>query len=250
MSKKAFVFYKDWILYLENMGVEEKAEFLEVILAYQNWKNVDPKTGFKFIRPKIKSSMDNDKEKRKKKAETSKENWKKWWRPKKKKKPIEEENNPKEPSRLKWNPENLVTVTVTDTVTVTEKEEYNNITSKDVKATPIEKKKEYWNRDINLLVEIIKEKNGWICWWTKAKQRQFWKHLLGSLQKIKKVSGWEYSWDSYLKSLLDVISRNEFHSHKISWPEKIYRNLAELVLIANQTVKKQSKAKITTFNSI
>jgi len=95
--------------------------------------------------------------------------------------------------------------------------------------------------DINELLEIIKSFNNWICDWTIKEQRQYWKNLLSKLKKIDKVQSKQYTRSQYLSWLLEVVAQNDFHRHKISWPKKIYYALAELALVANQTVKQKQK---------
>lgn len=104
--KKRFLFYNDWLDYLWPMWIEEKAEFLETILKYQNGENVSPTTWFRFVRPRIRAMMDIDREARDKRADIARSNWSNWWRPKKTK------ENPAGYSETKTNPEKPVNVNV------------------------------------------------------------------------------------------------------------------------------------------
>lgn len=78
------------------MWIEEKAEFLEIILKYQNWQEVKPTTWFKFIRPRIRSMFDEDQQKWESRIANARSNWLKWWRPKS----SITENNPEKPTGL------------------------------------------------------------------------------------------------------------------------------------------------------
>ena len=109
---------------------------------------------------------------------------------------------------------------------------------------------EYWNNDINILLKKIKLFNNWICDWTQKEQRQYWKNLIWKLKKIDKIKNWEYERSDYLESLLKIISQNQYQSWKISGPKKIFYSLAELIQVANQTVKKETTNKIPTFTSL
>lgn len=109
-----------------------------------------------------------------------------------------------------------------------------NIISKDIKP------KVYGDPEVNELLDIIKSFNNWICDWTQKDQRQYWKHLLNKLKKVDKIQSNEHTRSQYIEWLLWVVINNEYHRHKIWWPKKIYYNLAELIQIANQTMKKQS----------
>jgi len=96
------------------------------------------------------------------------------------------------------------------------------------------KEKEYWNHDINLIIKLIKQYNNWICDWTKWEQRQYWRNLLKKLKEVKSVVDEKYTWDKFFEMLLGIISKNEYHSHKIASPKRIHKELWSLITICRQ----------------
>ena len=144
----------------------------------------------------------------------------------------------------------------TDKTTDRQQTDSRQDTNKNVKKEKNEKKeilptegekspdKEYGSPEVNEILEIIKWFNNWICDWTIKKQRQFWKSLISKLKKINKVKNKEYTRSQYISWLLEVVSKNQYHRHKISWPEKIYYALAELIQVANETTKQEEKNSI------
>lgn len=109
---------------------------------------------------------------------------------------------------------------------------------------------EHGNNEINILLEKIKIFNNGICDGTQKEQRQYGKNLIWKLKKIDKIKNWEYERSEYLEKLLAIISQNQYHSGKISWPKKIFYSLAEMIQIANQTVNKEANKQIPTFTSL
>lgn len=113
-------------------------------------------------------------------------------------------------------------------------------------------KKIYWNPEINELLEIIKSFNNWIIDWTIKEQRQYWDNLLKKIKQIDKIKNLEYIRQDYIKAIFEIISKNSYHSHKITWPKKVFYELAWLIAICNQeylkqTQKEEKKVKIQTF---
>lgn len=104
----------------------------------------------------------------------------------------------------------------------------------------------YGNQEINQIFEIVKKYNNWISddlW----KWRIFWNHLLKKLKKIDKVENWQFTRNDYLVWILEIVSKNSYHQHKIASVQKIYYNLAELIQIANADYLKTKKNTITEF---
>lgn len=86
--KKTFVFYNDRQDYTEEMSLEEKGLFLQVILNYQNWKELWDIWPIKFIRSRVKKQLDQDNLKRSEEIEKRKASWKLWWLAKSKRKQV------------------------------------------------------------------------------------------------------------------------------------------------------------------
>ena len=100
------------------------------------------------------------------------------------------------------------------------------------------KAKKAVNEDINKLLETVKLFNNGICDGTQKEQRQYGNLVLNKLKKIDKIANWDYAREAYFEGLLRTVNENEYHKHKIAWPKKIYYTLAELIQVANQTIKK------------
>ncbi len=279
MTKKTFIFYNDWKDYTEEMTREEKWLFLECILDFQEWLNPDPEH-LKFIWSKVKKQLDADNKKREEEVEKRSKAWiewnkKRWW--------VASDRKPSQLIASATSGSQLIASatsgsqliasatsgsqliasatsgsqliasatsgsqliadneneTVNDNVTVNESKE--RLLTEGEEKSPV---KEYGSPEVNEILEIIKWFNDWICDWTIKKQRQFWKSLISKLKKINKVKNKEYTRSQYISWLLEVVSKSQYHRHKISWPEKIYYALAELVQIANETTKQEEKNSI------
>jgi len=109
------------------------------------------------------------------------------------------------------------------------------------------KKKEYGNPEINELLEIIKEFNDGVIDGTQKEQRYYWKLLLNKIKKVKAVSSWQYRWQDWFRMLLEIVSQNEYYAPKISWPKKIYYELATLIQAARSEFIKAKKNEIPSF---
>ena len=232
--KKTFVFYNDREDYTEEMTMEEKGMLLQAILNYQNWKDVGDIWSIKFVFSRIKKQLNKDNEKRDEIKTKRSEAWNRWNEKRRGKKPSQTIANATE-----WSQLIAVNVTVNDTVNDTDTDSKEILPTEEAK--PLAKKTdEYWNKEINECLNIIKEMNWWICDWTAKQQRYSGKHLIWKIKKLGKVSSWEYTWQKYLRSLLVVVAKNSHHSHKIAWPQIIFDKLAELQNVANQTVEQEN----------
>lgn len=112
-----------------------------------------------------------------------------------------------------------------------------------VVATP----ESFWNSDVNEILEKIKIYNNNIIDWTVKEQRQYWKMLFDKLKQIDSVKNNNYSAAWLLEIILQIISKNEYHSHKIVWPKKIYYELAGLMQICKQEMQKEKKSTVKEF---
>lgn len=106
---------------------------------------------------------------------------------------------------------------------------------------------EYWDPKINSLLEKIKLHNGGLVDWTIKEQRRFWKMLVDKIDELESVKSWKYTVDGILEMILQIIGKNEFHSHKIVGPKKFYYNLAWLMQVCKQEIQKGKKEPPKTF---
>jgi len=114
-------------------------------------------------------------------------------------------------------------------------------------AIALEQAPTYWDLDTNNILEKIKMYNNWIIDWTVKQQRQYWKMLLNKINEIESVENWKYAPADLLEIILKIISKNEYHSHKIVWPKKIYYELAWLMQICKQEIQKEKWKEVKEF---
>lgn len=171
-------------------------------------------------------------DKRKEISIANSENWKKWWRPKKtetkaKQKPKKSETKANENNIEHW--------------TINIEQETNNIILSDDTETKVS---EYWNSEINQCLNLIKQYNGWLLDWTVKQSRQYAKLLIDKLNKLESIQSWKYSRSQTLEIILQVVSKNKYHSSKITSVESIYRNLAVLMQVCKNDISKTQTSSI------
>ena len=99
---------------------------------------------------------------------------------------------------------------------------------KEKKVPQKKEKKEYWNKEVNKIIEIIKENNNWLCSWTEKQQRQYaW--LL--LKKLEKFTKWEYDIFETLNVMITKAQENRFYTSWVVGPKEIYYNFEKLVAV-------------------
>jgi hypothetical protein len=114
------------------------------------------------------------------------------------------------------------------------------VCSSDLTPLPPSGKKEFGDSSINKCIEIIKSFNEWSISWSKGEQRQYANHLIKKLCELEKVKNWKFTRENTLEALLNVISENEFHRHKIWWPKSIYHDFWWLIQIAKWGLSKNN----------
>jgi len=70
------------------------------------------------------------------------------------------------------------------------------------------------------------------------------------IKKLKEIKMEWYDWDIIFEKVLEIISMNTYHSHKIVWPKKIYYELAWLIQVCKQEIEKQKSKWIPQFTSL
>ena len=97
---------------------------------------------------------------------------------------------------------------------------------------------QYWDPDINKILDIIKKHNDWLCAGTQQEQRQYWKLLIKKLEQFTKDG-----FDKFkaLDIMINKVKGNQYHNTKIVWPKKIYYSFEELVQIVKWSVKKTNR---------
>jgi len=232
--KKTFIIYCDWIDYMEDMSLEEKWLLFDNIMKYQNWQEISEIWWLKFVRNKIKKELDENNKKWeeiKEKRTIAGKNWgiakaSKW--------------KQKLANASKWKQH----LPVSDSVSVSDSEtvsEINTSAKAEEENSLVEKEdlKEFWDHEINECLEIIWKYNNWVLDWTKGEQRIFSKNLIGKLKKIDSVLAWKFTRQSILEMILEIVSQDQYHSHKISWPKKIHFELASLMQICKKKMQEK-----------
>ena len=210
-KKRTFVECKDRISYTEEMSDEDAWKCWKAILKFQNWLEVwelpyAVKIVFNHIMNFFKEQDENYQEILEKRSEA----WKKWGRPTKEK--------TKKANAFSWKQiktkvtKQKLTDTVTDTEIISEEiinnsnellEVNNNKTSLLNNNTNFEKN--FWNEEINKIIEMISEINEWAMDWSMAKNRQFANHLFRKITKMPKVIEGKIKWDDVLRLVITII---------------------------------------------
>jgi len=208
-NKKSFLLYADQKHVFDQLPNDLAWKLIKHLLSYVN--DEDPQTDDLIIKvafEPIKQQLKRDLEKRNDIKIKRSVAWSQWWRQKKAKK-----------ANASFDKQ-------------TKAKKANASFDKQTKA------KKAVNEDINKLLETVKLFNNGICDGTQKEQRQYGNLVLNKLKKIDKIANWDYAREAYFEGLLRTVNENEYHKHKIAWPKKIYYALAELIQVANQTIKK------------
>lgn len=172
-------------------------------------------------------------------------NWRKGGRPKKSFENYE--NSQKPNSNPTYNPTN----NPNETQTVTQpkanwnkieniKIENNNITT----LTGSKANAEYGNAEVNECMDLFKKYNWGIVSGSEKKQRQYAKNLIIKLKKLDSVAKWNYTRQSVLKTILEIIKDDKIYAAQISCPEKTYQNLAGLMQVCKNTITQKTCQKV------
>jgi hypothetical protein len=122
--------------------------------------------------------------------------------------------------------------------------------SNDKEATPGEKKKEYWNPEINECLEILKKANGWIMNWATEKNRRYTKSLISKIKKLDIVKNWTRTRSQYLSWLVAIIANDPYHASKLWSPYEMWDKLASLQQVARNAGKKNAPKKLASVSKI
>lgn len=74
--KKTFIFYQDWIDYMQEMNDEEKINFIDCVSKYNLKQAYAPIWWVKYVRPVVKKQIDKDNQKYEDICERRREYWK------------------------------------------------------------------------------------------------------------------------------------------------------------------------------
>lgn len=243
MQRDSMVFYRSYYEAGRFLDDKERLDYYDRILNYgiewvEKKKTDKVEMLFWLVKPNIDSSQ--------KRYDISSKQWHHWkkgkaygklgWRPRTK-----QPTNPLK-GGLDTTPENNP-LNVDVDKDIDDNIDIDNKDTTIVVATP----ESFWNSDINEILEKIKMYNNNIVDWTQKEQRQYWKMLFDKLKQIDSVKNNNYSAAWLLEIILQIISKNEYHSHKIVWPKKIYYELAGLMQICKQESVKNTPKKAKTF---
>ena len=226
MERDSFVFYRSFYEGLSQLWDESQLKIYQAIFSYQfEWVEFElewiERAMWKLIKPQLDANNKRYSD------------WCKWWRPKKETIGIKTKKTTG-CSKTKTTGFENQKPNENENDNVNDNEKENILSSKEDK-----EKSSYWDENINECLEIIKKYNWWIIDWTQKEQRIYWKNLIWKLEKIDSVKNWNYTRAQVLQMILEIVSKNSYHSQKISWPKKIYYELWGLMQICKQEISKQ-----------
>jgi len=173
------------------------------------------------------------------------ENGKKGWRPSK------TWENSQKPKQNQTETETKPNENQTETETEAKKTKIENIKYKKENIITLSKDnvvdkstKEYWDKEVNKCLELIKQYNNGIIDGTQANQRRFGKHLVNKLKELDSIKEWKFTREETLEIILKVVSQNKYHSWKICSPEQIYRNLSLLMNVCKNDITKTTTGNV------
>ncbi len=181
---KTFVAYVDRYDYCEEMSNDEKANLFDCIRSYTKWYDCIPLDTIKFIWNKIKKMIDEDKYKREEKSNSNRENANKRWKEYKNK----DNRNANACERIPPHYDNVnVNVNVNDNDNEDANVNDNEISSKEDTAIA-----EYWNKEVNEIISILKEKvkECELIYSADPQDRQYAKHLLSKKFSANLLQFW------------------------------------------------------------
>ena len=231
MVRKSITIFDDQYKFFKELKSEKlMIAFIEFMFEWiePKWLNSLEQTLFDSLRVR----MENQKKKSRAGASS---HW--WWRPpkttkkqqtkqQKNNKKTTEETTKKQEDILYNNISNIYNNNISNNISNID----NNLVSKDTKWAS----SSYWDPEINECLEIIKSYNDWIIDWTQKQNRFDARNLILKIKKVPSVADWTYTRQDTLKAILEIISKNKYHSPKITSPGSIYRNLAVLFQVCKQ----------------
>jgi len=108
-----------------------------------------------------------------------------------------------------------------------------------------DKKENFWNLEINNILETLKKLNNWLIDWTVKEQRNYWKLLRDKIQKINWFDG---DFEKFLNKLYEL--SDEYRVWYFSSPKKLYYNLAWVVQSITARVKEKPKPVRRNYKSL
>ena len=104
-----------------------------------------------------------------------------------------------------------------------------------------QKKKKFWNEEVNECLEMIEVVNWWAMDGTKPKNRQFAYNLIWKIKEMPTVSQWKITWQQVLSMIIELNKDDKYYACKITSPENIYRNFGTLCSLARTKIQEQRK---------
>ena len=251
--KPTFVLCKDWVNYTNEMSNEDRWILLNAIMQYQNWLDPwDLPYAIKIVFAHIKNFFIEQDLKYEDFKEIRSESGKKWGRPTAEKAKKANAFSEKQ-TKTKQSKQKLTeTDTITDTNNSLSNERENNsneLLGLDINSTsPLnnnldtwQKLKQFWDQEINEIMEMVASINEGAMDGTQARNRQFANNLLKKIKAMPKVASGEITWQSVLEMVITLNKDDEYHATKLTSPENIYRNFGSLVSLARTKYQEQNK---------
>ena len=107
------------------------------------------------------------------------------------------------------------------------------------KKVPQKKEKEYWNEDINNLIENIKEEcRSFGIQYNWEKERMFAKHILSAKQFWADAENYQMDRCTFALNVIRASMKTDFWAWKIAGPKDIYRQYPKVINEYNNTKNK------------
>jgi len=204
--------YADTLTELEKADKDLARELAWKIIQYGIYNNDEnswnPIIEAMFVQIKIMIDKGQDITEKRRNANQKRTNINKWWTKDEQKWTNEEQTEPKKKKEKRK-----------------DKKENNTLSISEDKSS----QEDYWNREVNRCLTLIKQYNNWILNGAEWLQRKYAWNLIRKLKKLNSVENGKYKWEEVLDSILMIISKDEYHRTKIASPQLIFDNLATLM---------------------
>ena len=246
--RKQITLYDDQYAFYKEL----KSEKLLIAFVEYMFEDIEPQW-FNSLEQTIRNSLVVRMDNLKKKSDA----WSKshgWWRPKKTtEKTTQRQSKKQHKNNRKTTQKQQVKVEDKDKVkdisdTIVSDVNSNELTDINISDTNIlniiqtwQKKKKFWNEEVNECLEMIEVVNWWAMDGTKPKNRQFAYNLIWKIKEMPTVSQWKITWQQVLSMIIELNKDDKYYACKITSPENIYRNFGTLCSSARTKIQEQRK---------
>jgi hypothetical protein len=234
-NRKSFILYFDSLDCLDELSKEQIADLFIAIRDYNKWLDIKLDWLMKALFINFKNQFDRDLEKYNNICDRNSLNWSKWWRPKQKPKETQKTQSvfskPRKADNDNDNDNDNDTKKDNDNIII------NNNNSKELL---ILEKKEYWNKEINELREIIKKEVSdlWFIYKPWKYERERIKNILTSKDYWNICKNANMTRVEFCIKIIQLSNKLEFWKWKINNAETFYNFYAK---VYNEWKKKKEE---------